>query len=275
MEYFLLKLGPFRLNLSTNNPAASDSIHLHYSEQLIDRCEFIDFHIALIESHTQLSVVIDSIRVFNPIPARHGALAVEWAINHAIYQTLHHYLILHSAVLVKQGKAVLLPADSGSGKSTLSAALMLAGWTLYTDELAILEGPVPLVHCLPKPVNLKNDAVDLLLGRSPQAVFGSLIEGTEKGDVRLLQRIAGGDEPPVAVVGVVFPKWCKGAAVAVRPLDSSAAFKGLLGNAVNYALKREEGFNQVCELVNASRAFALTYSDLDEAISILDELFDA
>ena len=155
MEYFLLKLGPFRLNISTNNPAAIASINLHYSALVIDPCDFVDFHIELIESRAQLSVVIDSLRAFNPIPAHHGALAVEWAINHAIYQTLHHYLILHSAVLVKNGKAVLFPADSGSGKSTLSAALMLSGWTLYTDELAILEGPVTRVHCLPKPVNLK------------------------------------------------------------------------------------------------------------------------
>jgi HprK-related kinase A len=275
LNYFLLTLGPFRLRLSSNNPAAIDSIQLHYSAQLIEQCDFVDFHIALLESRAGLNVIIDSVQVFNPIPAWHGALAVEWAINHAIYQSLHHYLMLHAAVLVKQGKAVLFPADSGSGKSTLSAALMLSGWTLYTDELAILEGSIPLAHCLPKPVNLKNGAVDLLMTRSPQAVFGRLIEGTEKGDVRLLQRIAGGAESPVPVVGLVFPKWYEGAAVEVKPLDASAAFKGLLGNAVNYALKREEGFNQVCELVNASRAFELIYGDLDEAITTLDKLFDA
>ncbi len=275
LDSFLLQLGPFRISICTNNQAALDSINLHYSEQQIERCDFVDFHIELVEKRSGLAIVIDHVQRFRELPVGHGALAVEWAINHAIYQTLHHYLILHSAVLVKAGKAILFPADSGSGKSTLSASLMLSGWTLYTDELAVLEGPSPLAHCFPKPVNLKNGAVELLLSRAPEAVFGEWIEGTDKGDVRLLKRLANGAEAPAEIGGIVFVKWRETGPVEIEPVDARSAFERLIDNAVNYALKREEGFDQVCELVNSSRAFALTYSDLDEAILTLDGLFDA
>ena len=47
----------------------------------------------------------------------------EWGVNWCIGTTGHCNLILHSAVVEKDGRGVILPAIPGSGKSTF-----VPGW---------------------------------------------------------------------------------------------------------------------------------------------------
>lgn len=49
------------------------------------------------------------------------------------------YVALHAAVLIRDGKAVLLAGDSGCGKSSLAVEMVRRGWLLYGDELALLK----------------------------------------------------------------------------------------------------------------------------------------
>lgn len=49
-----------------------------------------------------------------------------------------HFLAFHAALLRKGARAILLAAPAGSGKTTLALALAAAGWSLVTDEMALL-----------------------------------------------------------------------------------------------------------------------------------------
>ena len=51
----------------------------------------------------------------------------------------HQYLIIHAAVVEKNGLAAILPAPPGSGKGTLTAGSVLSGWRLLSDELTLID----------------------------------------------------------------------------------------------------------------------------------------
>lgn len=46
----------------------------------------------------------------------------------------YHYYFMHSAALVKQGKALLLAGKSGKGKTTLAMSLLKMGWHYISDD---------------------------------------------------------------------------------------------------------------------------------------------
>ena len=65
------------------------------------------------------------------------------------------YLIIHAAVVERNGFALLLPAPPGSGKSTLCAGLIHHGWRLLSDELALIDPETATLQAIPRPVSLK------------------------------------------------------------------------------------------------------------------------
>lgn len=50
-----------------------------------------------------------------------------------------HYLLHSSGVKNKSGQAILFLGESGSGKSTTAAALIKTGFTILTDDLAVIK----------------------------------------------------------------------------------------------------------------------------------------
>lgn len=48
-------------------------------------------------------------------------------------------LAFHATAVANKAGAVLLAGDSGTGKSTLAAALLQRGWSLLSDELAVVD----------------------------------------------------------------------------------------------------------------------------------------
>jgi hypothetical protein len=59
-------------------------------------------------------------------------------------------VFLHAAVVVFNGRAIVLPGRSLAGKSTLALALArLPGAILYSDDFAVLQGPEVVPYALP------------------------------------------------------------------------------------------------------------------------------
>ena len=73
---------------------------------------------------------------------------------------------------------------------------------------------------------------------------------------------------------LVFPEWRAGAILSLQEIPSAEGFMRLAANAFNYEMLGIAGFETVRDLVNASRCFRLTYSDLDEAVARLSALAD-
>ena len=185
-------------------------------------------------------------------------------------------MFMHAAVVERDGRALLMPADSGSGKSTLSAALAWRGWRLLSDEMAIFSFEKGgRVRPNPRPISLKNNAIGVIAAFEPRARMGRVYSGTPKGDIRFMQA-------PVEAVGraqeaaianlVVTPSYVAGAAARLVALEKVEGFKLLTDHAVNYASMLRTGFDVITDIVERCGIYRLTYSRLDEAIELLDEL---
>jgi len=79
---------------------------------------------------------------------------LEHALRRAIAVSSPHHLFLHAGVVGWKGRAILIPGHSFSGKSTLVQALVAAGATYYSDELAPV-GDDGLVHAYRRPIALR------------------------------------------------------------------------------------------------------------------------
>ena len=171
--------------------------------------------------------------------------------------------------------AVILPAPPGSGKSTLCAALAFSGWRLLSDEFALLSHDVDKLTPLVRPVSLKNQSIELITTRYPNVEVGSFVKNTSKGDVahiRPLKSWFAANGVPAIPRWIVFPKYAKGSSTIIEPMVKSKGMLALISNSFNYSELGEQGFESATKLAQRCDFYALTYSQLDEALAFFNEL---
>lgn len=280
---FRLKIGNFTFRVDSVIPelqAGLIGIYDHYPVAIDGG--YFDFDVSVLPAsffrqwwHRNAVFSLSGVAPFLPMAAEHAHALFEWGVNWTIGSSVHQYLILHSAVVEKNGKAVMLSAISGSGKSTLAAELMLRGWRLFSDELALIDGPEVRLIPFPRPVSLKNQSIELIVSRHPSAIIGPRAHDTQKGTIAHLRvpdesvDRALESAPPLLIV---FPKWRSHAELLVTPIGAGQAAMRLIDQSFNYATLGKTGFDQLADLVQAARAWELEYSSLDDAVEALDDL---
>lgn len=226
----------------------------------------------------QIEFLSDANRPFEPFPADTTLPLLEWGMNYALSDRIFHCLVLHSGVVAKNDRAVLLPAIPGSGKSTLTAALHLSGYRLLSDEFGVIEPESGELIPMVRPVALKNNSVPIISDRFPNAVLGPIFPKTKKGDVSHLSpsldsvRARHTAAVPTAVV---FPRYVKGARCRMEDVDPASAFNRLAVNSFNYEFLGLQGFRRVTELVRKCACKQLIFDSLDDAIGAIDDLLES
>ena len=221
----------------------------------------------------QAQVWADGEPLFEPVPARRAFTLVESAFNWAIAASDVAPLLMHAAVLEKDGHALILPAPSGSGKSTLCAALALRGWRLFSDEMGVFGLDDGWLHPNPRPVSLKNNAIDLIADFDPGARLTRTFRDTPKGDVAYMHAPADAvlrAQQKARAGLIVAPAFAQGAAASLTPLSRIEGFRCLTDNAVNYASMLQAGFDMITQVAENCPAYSLTYSRLDDALSLIE-----
>ncbi len=214
---------------------------------------------------------------FDPIQAAHAFTLLESALNWGVAASDVSPLVIHSAVLERDGKALIMPAPSGSGKSTLCAALSWRGWRLFSDEMAVFSFDDGSVWPNPRPVSLKNNAVGVIEAFEPRARFTPMYRGTHKGDIAYMEPPPGTIERaqeravPALVVG---PIYREGAPATLKRLEKAEGFRWLADNSVNYASMLKAGFEMLTGVVERCGFYLLTYSSLTDAIGLIDRLHE-
>lgn len=280
-----LRMGPFVVAIRTPLAQVAQSIQTLYAGyQLASTDEFTDFSVSVrrpagIRRYWQRQVTfgLDGQEPFNPLPGDQGFPLLEWGLNWCVYGMCHQYLILHAAVLERNGKALILPAPSGSGKSTLCAALLFHGWRLLSDELALICPTEGNLIPNPRPVSLKNASIEVISNLVPGLNFGSRVSETTKGVVAHFaaptQALAQSKER--AMPGwVILPKYSPGAVTSLQPLEKARTLMHLIENSFNYDIFAKEGFSLLGNLVEKSECFSFEYSQLSEAIELFTGLAD-
>jgi HprK-related kinase A len=278
-----LQTGSFIVHLRTTVKAVADGIHLLYADYpLHEQVPFSDFHIRMARPRNprrwyrpQVNFLFDEKALFRPLPLGHAFPMWEWGLNWALANKAHSYLILHAAVVEKDGFAAILPAPPGSGKSTLCAALVHNGWRLLSDELAMIRLADGLLLPLPRPISLKNASIDIIRNYVPGTVFSPAVNDTSKGTVAHLKppadsirRCAETAKP----AWVVFPKYQAGSAPELTAMAPARAFIQLATNGFNYGALGPKGFDAMAGIVDTANCYTFTYSQLDDAIDVFSKL---
>ncbi|WP_341675842.1 HprK-related kinase A [Niveibacterium sp. SC-1] len=276
--------GPFVFSIRSYEPEVAEGLSRLYGAHLVDRSGFADFAVEVRRARglrgllkPQVEFLLDGHTPFHPLPRAQAFAMLEWGMNWCIASQAHQYLVIHAAVVEREGLAAILPAPPGSGKSTLTAALIHRGWRLLSDELALVELETGQMIPLARPVNLKNNSIEVLKGFAPEARWGREVPDTQKGrvvHVRVPDTSVAAATIPAQPRWVVFPRWQAGAELTLEPHAKAHAFIQLADNAFNYSMLGERGFRVLADLIDRCDSVGFTYSRLDDAIAYFDKLVD-
>lgn len=281
-----VRVGPFDLRLRTDVRAIVDPLHRLYSDHPLLEGERV------YSAHADLRRVwhvgrrvgrrirfsVDGIAPHEDMPPGQGLAVLEWGINLALAMRFHCFLMLHSAVLERNGRALLMPAMPGDGKTTLCAALMHRGWRLFSDEFGLVRPGGTELTPIPRPLPLKNESIEVLRAFAPEAQLGPLIPGTRKGTISHVKppaKSVARAEQTAPAGWVVYPRWSAGAALKLEEVPKAEGFMQLATNAFNYEMLGEAAFTTARALMDQVRCFRLVYSDLQEAVTALNAIADS
>jgi len=279
-----VRIGPVVAEVRSSFGVVESAMAMHYAaHHVATHAEFADFHVAVSPPFgPRRWIKRQSLFHFNgnvaflPLAATQAFALLEWGLNWCISSHCHQFLIVHAAVLERDGKALILPAPPGSGKSTLCGALVACGWRLFSDELALIEPNGNRLTALPRPISLKNESIATIAGFWPDAAMSPVVHETAKGSVAYVRppatsvRLAG---RPAGPGWIVLPQYVKNAPTELSPLSRCEAFMRLVDNAFNYNVHGRAGFDTLADLVAASRCFRFRYGgDLQEAVRVFDAL---
>lgn len=205
-----------------------------------------------------------------------GFALFEWGANWCVSQFSQSHLLIHAAVVERNGRALILPGPPGSGKSTLCATLVSRGWRLLTDETAMFRLDDGLLDPVVRPVSLKNRAIDVMQALWPDGLYGRRIDDTDKGTVAHLRApedsIARMYEPAPAHA-VIFPTFVEGAKVSTAPYDKAAAFMFLASNSFNYDVLGQPAFDCLSRAMQDCAAAAMSYGDGTAAAEAIEAMW--
>ncbi len=276
-----LRLPPFVAHIRSPIPVVAEGLAALYAdyELLPAQGQFIDFHVAVDYGRRlprPLCIFeVDGQQPFTPLAAAEAFAFLEWGLNWCVTEYCQTLLTIHSAVLERHGRALIMPAPPGSGKSTLCAALLLDGWRLLSDEMALLDTATGLIRPAPRPVSLKNRSIDIIRARAPQAVFGPIAHNTMKGTVSHMRAPAASlvhaDEAALPA-WVIFPKYLADAPARLELRPKGGCFMQLVDNSFNQNVHGRAGFDALSDLIARCDCYDFSYGNLDEALQIFADL---
>lgn len=278
-----LATGPFRYRVQTPLASVARNLATLYADFPVgDDAGLRDFHVRVDRVdgarrwwRPQVNFWFDGWTPFKPLQDDHAFAMLEWGMNWCVAAHAHHYLLLHAAVLERHGRCVILPGDPGAGKSTLTAALMLSGWRLLSDELTVIDRDDGALWPLARPVSLKNRSIEVIRAFDAGAVFGTVADETHKGTVCHL-RPSADSVARIAERGqaahIVFPRWQAGAPTVLTPRSKAEAFMHVATHAFNYSLLGRLGFDLTAALVDRCDCWDFGYSQLPEALRTFEGL---
>jgi HprK-related kinase A len=277
-----LETGPFVFHIQSREVAVFNGIRRIYADFPISTEAVRDFHVRVRRPnnlrrwyHPQVVFEHDRESPFKPLPASHAFASLEWGMNWCIAGYAHHYLTLHAAVLERNGRAVMLPGEPGAGKSTLTAALSLSGWRLLTDETALVDLDTGELWPMARPINLKNNSIDIIQAFSRSAIFGDKAFDTHKGTVAHLkpsQDTVTRMHESSRIGWVIFPRWEADAQAKLTRRPRADTFVFAAENSFNYSVLGETGFRTLEGLIRHADCYDFRYGKLEDALLTFEKL---
>lgn len=283
---FVIRIGPFSIRIHSAIPSVQQGIlELYSAYSILPPDTFCDFYVRLIQPsgvrrffRKQVLFAFDQFIPFKPLPYAQAFPFFEWGLNWCISGYSHRFLIVHAAVVERNGKALILPGAPGSGKSTLCAALINNGWRLLSDELTLVDRVTGHVVPVPRPVSLKNESITVIADTFPSCQFSPIVHDTLKGSVCLMKppadSVVKADQTAIPCM-VVFPKFQAESFLSLTAVPKAEAFMRLADLSFNYSVLGAQGFETMAGLVRSCEAYDFIYDgDFNQASDLFVQLLD-
>jgi hypothetical protein len=278
-----VRIGPFVFRLHAPIDRFVADFSVVYSDfPVCDENEISDFRVRVTPAFSrwpwreaQAQFRADGASPFQTFPRRLAMPFTEWGLNWCICSHAHQFLIFHSAVVEKAGRAAILAGPPGSGKSTLCAALLARGWRLLSDELALLDPARGRLLPVPRPVALKGASIVLIEELLPHLRIGRVFAPTHKGTLAHLRPPTEAVErqaEPALPGWVVFPTHAEHADTRLVPLGKTAGFLRLEENCFNYDALGRTAFDALSQLIDTAECYELPFAQAAGAAGLIDDM---
>ncbi len=280
-----IRIPPITVRVHSPVRLFAEQIHALYRDhELVAIAEFADVDVRMLPVRSlrpsvipKVQFIVDGTTPFDAFACANALPMFEWGLNWVFAQRMHTRLLLHAAVIERNGLALVLPALPGSGKSTLAASLACRGWRFLSDEFALVaDGGINVLPFV-RPVALKNESIEVIRRFSPDAWIGTSFHGTRKGTVahfRPTEESVLRGSTSARIAAIVFPDFRVGVPTTIEPLEGAGAFLRLAGNAFNYEVVGERAFRTVASIVRRCGTHVLRYGELESAHSALESVIN-
>jgi HprK-related kinase A len=277
------RIGPFVVRLHTPIRSFIADFSSAYADfPVFGEGEVSDFRIRVTPAprwrpwrEAQARFWADGASPFETFPRRVAMPLTEWGLNWCIYSNAHQFLIFHSAVVEKAGRAAILAGPPGSGKSTLCAALLTRGWRLLSDEFGLLDPTRGWLLPIPRPVALKNASIELIEKTLLHSRIGRVFAPTRKGRIAYLRPPSEAVErqaDPAEPAWVLFPAHSDNSDTKLTAVRRAEGFVRLEANCFNYGALGRTAFESLAKLIQASHCYELPFGEAQTAADLVDGL---
>ncbi len=191
-------------------------------------------------------------------------------ISYEAIPTVKDRLAFHAGAVCLEGEGIVLPGASGSGKSTLVAALVMAGASYLSDEMALLADG--MLEPFPRPLSLKRGSL-AVLGHIERRLPDVL------EDPYLDERFVAPDDLRPGAIGtrcplrfVVFPSYERGVPTVLEPIRRVAGVVELISNSFNFTGFGGQGLAALAAAAPDIAFYRLRSGDLAEAVDAVRSL---
>ncbi len=245
------------------------AIHVYLDTKVSPSLFYIDINQQCVVKHLLLENIVPYI--FGIIFETTWRTELNRVENECSINDQDRSLMFHAAVLAKNKKAVLFPAESGAGKSTLSAVLATKGWDFFTDELAIIKPEQFSVSPCPLSVCVKEGAVDFLCAYYPQLKNLTQYQRLDNKKVRYLPvKTAQLSTLYTKVAVIIFPFYNKEINCECHFLDKEEALIRFLKCGSSGRPMNHNELISVVKFIEKTPCYSLLYSNINQALKEIE-----
>ena len=223
-----------------------------------------------IVANNSLAYVFQEGRPALVVEPNQAAPALKGILTEALFARAKFNLVLHCAVLVHRGQALLITGPPGAGKTTLTLALLNGGFEYAGDDVTLLmaDGTVRGIPYAPavKPGAWK------LSEQFGVSLSGSAIHKRLDGKrVRYLSPAKLALQKPIKVKWIAILKRNASGPVELHPADVSTTLREFVGGAHARNQKMSEvQLRVLVNMISKTHPVVLSYSSANEAAKILE-----